>query len=726
MGGFKLKLKGAKTARIFGKAPSEDATKGLVWFGQGAPKTKAEPDSLVLGAKGARLLDMSRAGIPVPPGFILPTEISRQYEAAPKATILWLKKLLMAGYKQLAAICDIEDPLVSVRSGAPVSMPGMMDTVLNVGLTSATYKRWSDRIGVWATLDCWRRLISMYGTTVHPIAGARFAEALAAVCAKAGVTDAADLDEEGMENAVNAIDEVFCSETGGEWPDTIEEQLVGAAEGVLFSWSNERANVFRAANGIESSIGTAITVQAMVFGTVGDVCGSGVFFTRNPSTGDDEIVGEFRTRSQGEDVVSGCNAVRPLHEMTALGEPWASVSVDIQHMACLLEDRYADAQDVEFTVEDGRLWVLQSRDAKRTAEAAVRIGAAFLAEGVIKREEALRRVPISLLMDVCQAPLTQIVSSRKSKPLVSGLGACPGTGIGVPVFSSKDARDLARQGQAVILVRPDTSPDDIDGMLMASGVITEIGGITSHAAVVARALNKPCIVGAEGAVQALAGQQTISMDGQLGFVFGGKMKLAETKLLPELSRFVEWYYEGRGLLPALEDVLCSTQVVLMARWPSEPRRAARGFAAIDGMEDRSGLVFDLTEQPPGKLSNQESWLWTLPGAEASRVLAPGIDELLTQLMQKMYGCKIILPDGLSHRGDEAGVAGYRVVRLASSLADFLEHGTIYGVTDALLQKRALGSPEAAMKIIELLRKGGAPAEILPPYRSLAQLMEGEQ
>jgi pyruvate,orthophosphate dikinase len=503
----------------------------------------------LLGGKGANLAEMVKLGLPVPPGFTISTEACRAYltsGAVPDgldAEIAdHLAALEAARGKKLG---DPGDPLlVSVRSGAKFSMPGMMETVLNIGLNDASVHGLAAQADnprfAW---DSYRRLIQMFGKTVQHIEGERFEHALDELKGRKGVVGDLDLDAADLEELVGAYKEIIREHTGEEFPQDPREQLTQAINAVLSSWNSDRAVLYRRQERIPNDLGTAVNVVAMVFGNTGPDSGTGVCFTRDPATGAPGVYGDYLQNAQGEDVVAGIRNTVPLAELEQIDK----VSYDelLETMA-LLEGHYRDLCDIEFTIERGKLWMLQTRVGKRTAAAAFRIATQLVDEGLIDGDEALRRVSGAQLV---QLMFPQFDTSEKLAVLGRGLSASPGAAVGKAVFDSYTAVKWNRSGEQVILVRRETNPDDLNGMIAAQGILTSRGGKTSHAAVVARGMGKTCVCGAEeldvdtklrrltapdGTV--IHEGDLISVDGSTGLVYAGEV--------PVVASPVVEYFEG--------------------------------------------------------------------------------------------------------------------------------------------------------------------------------------
>ncbi|HEY6322468.1 MAG TPA: pyruvate, phosphate dikinase, partial [Thermoanaerobaculia bacterium] len=532
------------------------AAKYIYAFGGGKADGRGDQKEL-LGGKGAGLAEMSRLGIPVPPGFTLTTEVCTWFQEHHGSYPPGLESELDRQLRRLEALTgqrfgDVANPLlVSVRSGAPMSMPGMMDTVLNLGLSQTLVDAWTAR-GADArfVLDAWRRLLTMYGDVVLGVEHAAFEEILAAARTEHGAAS----DNELPPAALAAVAEKFrrlIAEHGQPFPEEPRAQLWGAIGAVFSSWDNRRAREYRRINGISDRLGTAVNVQAMVFGNRGNDCATGVAFTRNPATGEARVYGEYLVNAQGEDVVAGIRTPRPIVGLDGgrgLAEDFPQADRELREVCARLERHYRDMQDVEFTIQHDRLYMLQTRRGARTGPAAVRIAAEMVDEGIITPREAVSRVKPDDLVQVL-APEFDVQEKARAvadgRLLARGLPAGPGAASGCMVLSADRAAELAAQGP-VILVRAETSPEDIVGMHAAAGILTSRGGMTSHAAVVARGMGKPCLVGAgdldvderAGVVRAgereLREGEEISIDGTTGEVIAGGLATRPSAVLRTL------------------------------------------------------------------------------------------------------------------------------------------------------------------------------------------------
>jgi pyruvate,orthophosphate dikinase len=546
-------------------------TKWVYRFGEGAAEGRADMKNL-LGGKGAGLAEMSNLGLPVPPGFTITTEVCTYYYAHGKTYPLELVEQVAEGLvalERLLGACfgDANNPLlVSVRSGARVSMPGMMDTVLNLGLNDQAVMGLACRSGDERfAYDSYRRFIQMYSQVVLGIDHHHFEELLENHKLDSGTVLDTDLSAEDWKTIVSGFKDVVAQEHGHPFPQDPEEQLWGAIGAVFGSWMNPRAVTYRRLHDIPADWGTAVNVQAMVFGNMGEDCATGVAFTRNPSTGENEFYGEYLVNAQGEDVVAGIRTPQHLtiagkeangSALPAMEEVMPEVLAQLYKVRRILEDHYRDVQDIEFTVQRGKLWMLQTRSGKRTAQAALKIAVSLVNEGVIERDEAVRRIdPVSL--DQLLHPMLD--PKAKTTVLSRGLPASPGAASGRVVFSADEAEALAVGGEAVILVRIETSPEDIHGMHAAKGILTTRGGMTSHAAVVARGMGRPCVAGAGdlridyGAGTMAAGNmlvragETITIDGSSGEVMLGEVPTIQPELSGDFATLMSWADAIRGL-----------------------------------------------------------------------------------------------------------------------------------------------------------------------------------
>ncbi|MCH5352560.1 MAG: pyruvate, phosphate dikinase, partial [Acutalibacter sp.] len=441
----------------------------------------------LLGGKGANLAEMTKIGLPVPQGFTISTEACTQYYEDGRQINPEIQAQIMEYVGKMEGITgkkfgDKTNPLlVSVRSGARASMPGMMDTILNLGLNEEVVEVMAQQSGNprWA-YDCYRRFIQMYSDVVMEVGKKYFEQLIDEMKEKKGVTQDTELTAEDLKELANQFKAEYKSKIGEEFPTDPVEQLMGAVKAVFRSWDNPRANVYRMMNEIPYSWGTAVNVQMMAFGNMGDDCGTGVAFTRDPATGEKKLMGEFLTNAQGEDVVAGVRTPMPIAQMA---EKFPEAFAQFQDVCKTLENHYHDMQDMEFTVEHGKLYMLQTRNGKRTATAAIKIACDLIDEGMKTEEEALLMIDPKQL-DALLHPQFDPAALKAATPVASALAASPGAACGKIVFTAEDAVEQGQKGEKVVLVRLETSPEDIEGMNYAQGILTVRGGMTSHAAVV--------------------------------------------------------------------------------------------------------------------------------------------------------------------------------------------------------------------------------------------------
>jgi pyruvate,orthophosphate dikinase len=531
----------------------------VYYFGDGKAEGRAQMKEL-LGGKGANLAEMTNLGIPVPPGFTISTEACAEYYKNNRSHTADVKAQVTANLQRLEKemgkkLGDAEDPLlVSVRSGAAVSMPGMMDTVLNLGLNAAAVEGIAKNTGnVRFAWDAYRRFIQMFGDVVMGVAHHDFEEALDAVKNAKGVENDVDLDADDLKKVVDGYMAVYEKSVGKSFPQDPTEQLWAAIDAVFGSWNNDRAIKYRNINKIGDLLGTAVNVQSMVFGNWSETSGTGVCFSRDPSTGENYFYGEYLMNAQGEDVVAGIRTPQPL---TSLEDTNAEVYQQLVDVKERLEKHYTDMQDMEFTIQDGRLFLLQTRNGKRTGKAAVKVAVDLVAEGMISKETAVTRVTADQL-DQMLHPMISPTVKKTLKPIAKGLEASPGAAVGRIVFTAEEAEAWATRGEKVVLVRKETSPEDIGGMHVAEGILTSTGGMTSHAAVVARGMGTPCVAGCKavvidekartfkvGGVEYKEGD-FVTLDGSDGEVYPGAVELEHPELGGELNTILEWADEIR-------------------------------------------------------------------------------------------------------------------------------------------------------------------------------------
>ena len=516
----------------------------------------------LLGGKGANLAEMTNIGLPVPQGFTISTEACTQYYEDGRQINPEIQAQIMEYIEKMEKITgkkfgDKENPLlVSVRSGARASMPGMMDTILNLGLNEEVVKVLAEKSGNarWA-YDCYRRFIQMYSDVVMEVGKKYFEQLIDKMKAEKGVKNDIDLNADDLKKLAEQFKAEYKSKIGQDFPADPKEQLMGAIKAVFRSWDNPRANVYRRDNDIPYSWGTAVNVQMMAFGNMGDDCGTGVAFTRDPATGAKGLFGEFLTNAQGEDVVAGVRT--PMH-ITEMKEKFPEAFKQFVDVCKTLEEHYRDMQDMEFTVEHGKLFMLQTRNGKRTAQAALKIACDLVDEGMRTPEEAVLMIDPRNL-DTLLHPQFDAKAIKAATPIGKGLGASPGAACGQIVFSAEDAEAWKKKGKKVVLVRLETSPEDITGMKASQGILTVRGGMTSHAAVVARGMGTCCVSGCGAIVMdeenkqfTLAGRtfhegDVISIDGSTGNIYGEAIPTVDAKVEGEFGRIMGWADQFRKL-----------------------------------------------------------------------------------------------------------------------------------------------------------------------------------
>lgn len=532
----------------------------LVMLSVNSFRNGSKEDVELLGSKGANLAEMTKAGLPVPSGFTITTEVCRNfYSSGCQLPAQLMDEVLSAMVElereQNRKFGSTECPLlVSVRSGAVMSMPGMMDTILNLGLNDETViglaKLTNNRRLAY---DCYRRFIQMYGSVIYGIEAVHFERLLQKEKQLANCTEDQSLSEKSLISLIHHFKQLIKLRANQPFPQDVKQQLQGAIEAVFLSWSSPRAKVYRKVHHIPDNQGTAVNVQSMVFGNMGDMSGTGVLFTRNPSTGEPVLFGEYLMNAQGEDVVGGTRTPCPIAK---LENTMPHLYEELSLCARQLEVQYRDMQDIEFTIEDGKLYLLQTRNANRNAKAAIKVATDLVKEGLISKEEALMRINAQHLNHLFHR---SVRATNDNVTMANGLPASPGAACGQMVFTADLADEWKRAGKQVILVRMETKPEDIHGVIAAEGIITLRGGMTSHAAVVARGMGKPCVCGCETLQIDEEQRQLISkkhvlregnwltIDGSSGQVIPGKLELQDTDTSPELLLILEWADQIRSL-----------------------------------------------------------------------------------------------------------------------------------------------------------------------------------
>ena len=531
--------------------------KFVYFFGNG----KAEGDASMkdgLGGKGANLAEMTNLGIPVPPGFTISTEVCKLYYENGKKYPDSLEGEVAEHLGRLEKLMgkklgDADDPLlVSVRSGAAQSMPGMMDTILNLGMNDKAVEGLSAKTGnprfAW---DAYRRFIQMFGDVAMGVPAESFENALDDIKVSKGIKLDTELNADDLKKLVSRYKEIYKKNTGKDFPQNPVEQMWGAINAVFGSWMNERAIKYRALNSIRGLAGTAVNIQSMVFGNFGDDSGTGVCFSRDPSTGENKFYGEYLMNAQGEDVVAGIRTPETIEKLAGENK---EVYAELVRIRDRLEKHYRDMQDMEFTVQQGKLFILQTRSGKRTGQAAVRCAVDMVEEKLIDKKTAVTRVSPDQL-DQLLHPRIDPAAIKNTKPLTKGLNASPGAACGQIVYTADEADSWVQKGHKVILVRKDTSPEDITGMVVSEGILTATGGMTSHAAVVARGMGTPCVCGASEVLfsngevfingKAFERGDFITIDGSTGCVYEGQLPLIDSEISDRLNTFLTWCDEIR-------------------------------------------------------------------------------------------------------------------------------------------------------------------------------------
>ena len=515
----------------------------------------------LLGGKGANLAEMKSLGINVPPGFTITTESCNSYyengERIKPEILKQINEQLEILEKDIGKkLGSIDNPLlVSVRSGAVHSMPGMMDTILNLGLNDETTIALAKKNNNYRfAYDSYRRFIQMFSDVVMNVEKYKFEEVLTRVKNKNGYEQDSDMNEKDLFNIVEEFKEIYKKEVGREFPMSVKEQLMLAIEAVFKSWNNNRAKVYRRLHNISDKLGTAVNIQAMVFGNMGDNCGTGVSFSRNPVTGEDKLFGEYLINAQGEDVVAG---IRTPKNISILKDDMPHLYKEFEEISKKLEKHYKDMQDIEFTIEDGKLYILQTRNAKRTPNAVVEVAVSLVEEGIITKKEAILRIGTEEINKLLHATFEE-KSLKEAKLLTQGLAASPGAAVGGIYFTAQEAVEAAKT-KPVILVREETSPEDIEGMISSEAIVTLRGGMTSHAAVVARGMGKCCVCGCQNMIIDYSGKtlkisgiilkegDTISVDGSSGRIYLGEVAKIDARFSDRFNKLLRWADEIRSL-----------------------------------------------------------------------------------------------------------------------------------------------------------------------------------
>ena len=676
--------------------------------------------SALLGGKGANLAEMCQLGLPVPPGFTITTAVCNQYRKAsdPEAVLAGVVEEALGHVDWLAGQLG-HLPLLSVRSGAHVSMPGMMDTILNVGLTSDNLASWSERIGARAAADSQRRLIQMLATTAFGMQPGEFEALLTQKRFAWKVKTDAELDTEALLELVAEYQKIFALATGQAWPDSLAQQLRHAIRAVFESWMSPRAIDYRKLNRIDDAMGTAVTVQAMVFGNMGADSGSGVLFTRDPLTGDASLYGEFLQNAQGEDVVAGIRTPLPLDAMGSAAAPqpsWGDVGEELVDLAEHLEQHYRDMLDLEFTVQQGRLWLLQCRTGKRSALAAFRIAVAMVEEWLIDRATALSRLTPQQYKLVRRP---RIADGFDVPPHATGIAASPGVATGRPVFSAKAAIDCS---EPCIMVTHDTCPDDIAGMAAAAGILTRTGGTTSHAAVVARAMDKPAVVGCTALAPAMAALeqgmvQLVTIDGGTGRVWlDVEVPVVDGSDDPAVLRVCRWAVERSGhavSCPKLWDIDRPLRI-MAAHWWGNHLALEHVLHELEQLPDRSHVTLDLSPpimfQAESDLVLQECFCQE----DMAGMVGFTIEALqaLASRASRLEGLALVLAEVEPKTVAELTRLGFRLGVTPRTVADLLAGGMV--ASDPEFIETVVGGVAAWQELQAVFAEAGRPVELMLP------------
>jgi len=690
----------------------------------------------LLGGKGANLAEMTNIGLPVPQGFTITTEACTKYYEDGKKINPEIEKEIFEYIKKMESITgkkfgDKQNPLlVSVRSGARASMPGMMDTILNLGLNedvvntiakASNNERWA-----W---DCYRRFIQMYSDVVMEVGKKYFEQLIDKMKEKKGVKLDTELDAADLKELASQFKAEYKAKLGTDFPNDPTEQLMGAIKAVFRSWDNPRANVYRRDNDIPYEWGTAVNVQSMAFGNMGDDCGTGVAFTRNPATGEKKLFGEFLTNAQGEDVVAGVRTPMHIDEME---QKFPEAFSQFTKVCKTLEDHYHDMQDMEFTVEHGKLYMLQTRNGKRTASAALKIACDLVDEGMITDKQAVLMIDPRNL-DTLLHPQFDANALKKTEPLAKALAASPGAAAGKIVFSAEDAKEWHERGEKVVLVRLETSPEDIEGMKASQGILTVRGGMTSHAAVVARGMGTCCVSGCqaidmdeENKVFRLAGKEfhegdEISIDGSTGCIYAGIIPTVDAKITGEFGRIMDWADKYRKLkvrtnadtprdakkareLGAEGIGLCRTEHMFFA---PERIAAIREMICSDTVEERKAALKKLE---PMQQADFEELYEAMDGYHVNiRYLDPPLHEFVPteekdiELLAKTQGKTVEQIKYIIHSLHEFNpMMGHRGCRLAVTFPEIAEMQTRAVIKAAIAVSKKTGKkvePEIMIPLV---------------------------
>lgn len=676
-------------------------------------------DPVVLGSKGAGLNEMVKLGLPVPDGFTIHTEACVAYQLKPKGTYWRIKSASKRAYKELKKRNGGIAPIVSVRSGAEKSMPGMLSTVLNVGLTSKTFPKLVKLHGEKTAFDCKRRLLQSYGAVVFGIANTDFEFDLSAAREYENVGSDGELSVKTLEKVCAKFESTFAL-YGHELPDTIEAQLTTAIRAVFESWNNPEAIEWRKINGIPEDGGTAVNVQTMVFGNLNEHSGTGVLFSRDPATGEDKIYGEWMSNAQGDDLVSG---VRTPDALSVFRKSFKNQYSELRHRAKKLEKHYRDMRDIEFTVMDGKLWMLQDRAGKRSDEAAARIAVELVESDTLTRAEAIRRISTEIYAKLRGSSKVVINPDFKVKPVAKGLNASPGIVTGRIALTAGDAIELAKIGP-VILVRSHTETSDIAGMDAAVGVLTATGGVTSHAAVCSRALNTACVVGCADILAKIAidDPTIITLDGSTGNVwFDTDVPTTATGTNEHIEKLVDWAFMETGAARWTPVLTGPRQRIMCASWLTSVEDRVKSFETLAAMDSPETVVFDLSG--PGRFSREEDEGLTTMFGEGGAAIDDSEMHMVLTVMAAIdgRGSMLYLPGALTKHAEHMKAAGYKVALDVQTVADMYAADGLITIDDEVVEKVFGGHP-AFSETISLLIKTGKPVNVLQPAVSEEEIV----
>ncbi len=679
-----------------------------------------ESDQTVLGSKGAGLNAMVKLGLPVPDGFTIHTEACVAYQLKPRGTYWRVKSAAKRAYKELKTRNGGVAPLVSVRSGAKHSMPGMLSTVMNVGLTSKTFPKLAKRFGDKVAFDCKRRLLQSYATVVLVMDPTLFEDEMLIARQAEEVETDGELTSKMLEHTSIKFEKILALHDG-ELPDTIGEQLVTSIRAVFESWNNPEAIHWRKMHGIPEDGGTAVNVQTMVFGNANENSGTGVLFTRDPATGKNAVFGEWMRNAQGEDLVAGIRTPEPVSEMMENFKPQFS---ELIHRADLLEKTYRDMRDIEFTVEDGKLWILQDRTGKRSNEATARIAVELVEEEILTRAEAIGRISVATVAELRGTKKETVSTDWTIKPDAEGLAASPGIVTGRVVRTAKQAVEMAKIGP-VILVRDHTTTADIAGIDAAIGVLTETGGVTCHAAVCSRAINTTCIVGCKGILMKidLDNPTLITLDGSTGKVWFDAQVPVETQgPNPYIERLLQWAFDDTGEQRQTTELTGSRQRVMCAAWLSDLDARTRSLGALADVEWPETVVFDLSgAERFGR--KEDIGLTTMFGEDVTAIDDSAMNAEIDALAAVFgRGARVYLPGALTVRAQELREAGYKVAMEVTTMADLFGADGLITIEDETIEK-IFGNPVALLRMLSLMKTAGSPVEMLKPATSESEIIE---